>query len=87
MNRSCAVSRGERVVRGVISVVLAAFAVSNAENLWCAIPAGVCATFLMISAFTGWCPTDLIPWLRDDRPQEANTFGFPEARERVSAND
>lgn len=87
MNRSCAVSRGERVFRGVIAVVLAAFAVSNLENLWCAIPAGVCSVTLMASAFTGWCPTDLIPWLRDDREPEANLLGFPEARQRVGADD
>ena len=77
--RSCAVGRGERGVRAVIAVVLAAFALSNLDNLWCAIPAGVCAAFLVLGAITGWCPTDLL-----DRAQggtESNALGYPEARQ------
>ena len=51
--RSCAVGRGERGIRAVIAVFLAAFALNNLDNLWCAIPAGICATFLAIGAITG----------------------------------
>ncbi|WP_430645295.1 YgaP family membrane protein [Agromyces sp. GXS1127] len=80
-SRSCAVSRGERVLRGVIAVFLAAFALSNLDNLWCAIPAGVCATFLAIGAVTGWCPTDLFS--RAAVETEPNALGYPEARREL----
>jgi len=76
-SRACAVNRGERVVRGLIAVVLAAFAVSSLDNLWCAIPAAVCAGFLMIGAITGWCPTDLLA--RTLAGVEPNHLGYPEA--------
>jgi len=79
--RSCAVSRGERVIRGTIAVFLAAFAASSLENLWCAIPAGICATFLAIGAVTGWCPTDLVS--RAAAETEPNVLGYPEARRRL----
>ncbi|WP_400994407.1 DUF2892 domain-containing protein [Agromyces sp. GXQ0307] len=80
-SRACAVSRGERVLRGVIAVFLAAFAASNLENLWCAIPAGICATFLAIGAITGWCPTDLLT--RSAATTEPNVLGYPEARREL----
>lgn len=79
--RSCAVSRGERGVRAVIAVFLAAFALNNPDNLWCAIPAGVCATFLAIGAITGWCPTDLLA--RTPSDTDANALGYPEARRQL----
>ncbi|GAA1055262.1 hypothetical protein GCM10017608_30990 [Agromyces luteolus] len=80
-SRSCAVSRGERVLRGVIAVLLAAFAASNLDNLWCAIPAGICSTFLAIGAVTGWCPTDLLS--RSAVETEPNVLGYPEARREL----
>lgn len=79
--RSCAVSRGERGIRAVIAVFLAAFALNNLDNLWCAIPAGVCATFLAIGAITGWCPTDL--FARTPSENDANALGYPEARQQL----
>jgi hypothetical protein len=78
---SCAVSRGERVLRGVIAVFLAAFAASNLENLWCAIPAGICAAFLAIGAITGWCPPDL--FARTPVETGPNLLGYPEARREL----
>ena len=48
---------GERVIRASASVIVGAFAVSLVDNLWYAIPAGLCAIFVLISAITGWCHT------------------------------
>jgi hypothetical protein len=79
--RVCDVTPGDRVMRGVLSVIAASFAVSQSANLWCAIPAGVCAVFLAIGAITGWCPTNLLP--RREQPIEQNTLGYPEARIEV----
>ena len=79
--RSCAVGRGERGIRAVIAVFLAAFALNNLDNLWCAIPAGACATFLAIGAITGWCPTDL--FARAPSETDANALGYPEARQQL----
>lgn len=79
MTGSCHVSRSDRVVRAVLAVVLASFATST-DTLWCAIPAGLCATFLIVGAITGWCPTDL---LRRPEPQRENAFGYPDARDAV----
>ncbi|MGR2753381.1 YgaP family membrane protein [Agromyces arachidis] len=80
--RSCAVSRGERGIRAVIAVFLGAFALGNLDNLWCAIPAGICAAFLAIGAITGWCPTDLLARTPDE--SDANTLGYPEARQPLA---
>ncbi|WP_438854182.1 YgaP family membrane protein [Agromyces sp. M3QZ16-3] len=79
--RSCAVGRGERALRGVIAVFLGAFALSNLDNPWCAIPAGICSTFLAIGAITGWCPTDLLS--RSADATEPNLLGYPEARREL----
>jgi hypothetical protein len=79
--RSCAVNRGERGIRAVVAVFLAAFALNNLDNPWCAIPAGVCASFLAIGAITGWCPTDL--FARTPSETDANALGYPEARQQL----
>lgn len=80
--RSCAVGRGERGIRAVIAVFLAAFALNNLDNLWCAIPAGICSVFLAIGAITGWCPTDLLGRTAD--VTEPNALGYPEARQPLA---
>ncbi len=79
--RVCAVTPVERVLRALAAVFVGAFALSMGDNLWCAIPAGICATLLLVGAVTGWCPTALLP-RRVDAPQE-NTLGIPEARQRI----
>ena len=79
--RSCAVGRGERGIRAVIAVFLAAVALDNLDNLWCAIPAGVCATFLAIGAITGWCPTDRLA--RTPSETGTNALGHAEARQQL----
>lgn len=56
----------------------AGIAVSAAPNLWCAIPAAICSTFLMIGAITGWCPTNLLTG-RSRSAQGANSLDYPEA--------
>jgi hypothetical protein len=79
--RVCAVSRTERVFRAAASVFLAAFSLSMTDNLWCAIPAGVCSALLMVGAVTGWCPSNLLPRRIDDTAP--NTLGIPESRQRI----
>lgn len=76
----CAVRPAERIGRGAVSAFLALFALSSLDNLWCAVPAAVCAFFLVIGAITGWCPTDL---LTRPRAPEENTLGYAEARQRI----
>jgi len=79
---TCATSRSDRVIRAIASIFLAGFALSAmGENLWCAIPAGICASFLMIGAITGWCPTDLF---KRDVAVAPNAFGFPEAKDSLT---
>ena len=77
----CATTKDERIFRAVMSVILAAFSLNTwADNLVCAIPAAICATFLMIGAITGWCPTQLF----QSRNQQApNSLGIPEAPEKI----
>ncbi len=72
---------GERLLRGAGAVFVGAFALSMADNLWCAIPAGICAVLLMVGAITGWCPTSVIP-RRADAVAE-NNLGIPDARGHV----
>ena len=81
MASSCAPSRTDRIIRGVVSVFLAGFALNTLDNLWCAIPASICATFLMIGAITGWCPIDLF---RSRGTTTPNAFGFPEAKDSLN---
>lgn len=79
--RVCAVTPGERVFRAILAVIVGAFALSNGSNLWCAVPAAICSLLLVVGAVTGWCPTSLLP--RREPDAEANTLGFPEARQRI----
>jgi len=65
----------------VAGAFLAAFSLNALDQPWCAIPAGVCATFLTIGAITGWCPTQLLN--RRDAPTPANTLGYDEARQPI----
>lgn len=82
----CATTKSERVLRGIISIIVGAFSLSLMDNLVLAIPTAVFSVLLMIGAFTGWCPTNLLvsrPWERRD-PAEQNAFGIPEAPERIT---
>lgn len=81
----CAVTRAERVVRAVVSVIVGSFALSTLDNLWCAIPAGVCSILLMVGAITGWCPTNLLSSPPRNKPTTAtgNDFGIPEATQHL----
>ncbi|WP_448255447.1 hypothetical protein [Microbacterium aurum] len=65
----------------ITSVFLTAVSLSSLNQPWCAIPAGVCATFLAIGAITGWCPTQLV--LSREDPTPVNTFGYDEARQPI----
>lgn len=51
----CAVTSRERMLRGVLSIVIAAFAVSS-WGTWAVVPAAICALLLLVGAITGWCP-------------------------------
>ena len=53
---SCAATRGERIVRGIAALFVAAVAVSMLDTPLVAIPAGICAALLAVAAVTGWCP-------------------------------
>ncbi|GAA1773789.1 YgaP family membrane protein [Agromyces lapidis] len=79
--RACATRRGERLLRGAIAVLLAAFAVGSLDNLLFAVPAAICSSLLAVSAITGWCPIDL--GARRPAEDESNAFGYPDARERI----
>ncbi len=79
---ACNNSKTERVVRGVVALVVAAFAVGMIDQWWIAAPAGVFAAFLAVTSVTGWCPADLLP-RRRVAPVRQNTLGFPDARELV----
>lgn len=73
-------------MRALAAVVLAAFSGSMwSSNLVCAIPAAICATFLLIGAVTGWCPTQLLQGRSSSRggaaqdAGDAAGLGFPTA--------
>lgn len=80
---ACAVTPGQRAARGVLALLVGAVGVAAAHDgqLWLAVPAGVFATFLVIGAVTGWCPTNLL------RPREHDAIGaahgYPDARRLV----
>ena len=78
---ACAVTPGQRAARGVVALLVGALAVAAAHDgqLWLAVPAGVFATFLVIGAVTGWCPTNL---LREHDAIGAG-HGYPDARRLV----
>lgn len=75
----CTVTPGERIMRIAVAVFVGAFAVSMGANLWCAIPAGVCAVLLAIGAVTGWCPA--LP--HRELAMAPNDLGIPEARQNI----
>lgn len=80
---TCHVTPGVRAMRVLAAVVLAAFSGSMwTSNLVCAIPAAICAAFLLVGAVTGWCPTVLLQgrFGRGDRSApDAGDLGFPSA--------
>lgn len=75
---ACATIPGERIGRGVVAIITAAFAINVWPNLWCVIPAGLCTLCLAVGAITGWCPTSLFQ--RTPAEPEPNDLGIPEAR-------
>ncbi len=79
----CETTPVERLIRGLLAVMLGSFAFSSLDNLWCAIPAATCATFLLIGTITGWCPTNLLFREQVNASGEPNPFGIPEAPQKV----
>ena len=79
---ACPSTPADRVVRGVLAVIIAAFALTS-TSAWCAVPAFVCAGCFAFGALTGWCPTDL-PRRRTRREEPApNRLGYPAARQPI----
>lgn len=76
----CSTTPGERLTRGVAALVLGFVGLGMLGTAWCAVPMLACATFLLIGAVTGWCPTDLLTRRRARRP---NTFGYDEGTQHV----
>ncbi|NYE21551.1 hypothetical protein [Microbacterium immunditiarum] len=70
-------TRAERVLRGVVALVVAAFAISFADQWWIAVPAGLAATVIAVTAISGRCTSDLVRRRNEPVPEEA--FGYPEA--------
>ena len=78
----CAATRGERIVRGIASLFVAAVAVSMLDAPLVAVPAGICAVLLAVAAVTGWCPGAL-PAPRGSSEPAENTLGFTDARDAI----
>jgi hypothetical protein len=82
---SCAATRGERIVRGIAALFVAAVAVSMLDTPLVAIPAGICAALLAVAAVTGWCPGAPLAPRGPSEPAE-NTLGFADARRAAQAD-
>lgn len=63
-------------MRAAGAVFAGTFAFAMSAQPWCAVPAATCATFLLIGAVTGWCPTKV---LGRRATQPAPTHGYPDA--------
>jgi predicted acyltransferase len=76
---SCRVGILGRLVRGCVSVVLAALTVVLLPTApLIAVAAGVFAGLVAVMAITGWCPADGLA-SRGRQKMPRNTLGFPEA--------
>lgn len=82
---ACTAAPGERVVRGVVAVIVAAFAVAfTPVQPLIGIAAGVLAIGIGAMAITGFCPAD---WLRaraGQRQTPPNSLGYEDARGLIS---
>jgi len=79
---ACPSTPTERVVRGVIAVVLAAVAVTSYPSWLIVVPTALMAAALSVGALTGHCPDY---YLTGRRRQQAsgNEFGIQDATEVV----
>jgi hypothetical protein len=78
---ACPAGSGERIVRGILSLVLGGFAVAAVETSpWLAVAIGLAAAVPAFGAVTGRCPTD---FLQHRRPPAPNALGVPEARQPI----
>lgn len=81
---ACTARPGERVVRGIIGVIVAVFAVAFAPvSPVIGIAAGVIAIGVGAMAVTGFCPAD---WLRTRAEQRTpeDTLGYADARTTIT---
>lgn len=77
---SCARNPIDRIVRGVVAIVLWSVAFGSGESLALAIPAGLVAVSLTVAALTGKCPHEF--FIRRPEPKP-NALGIPEARDAL----
>ena len=77
---SCARNPVDRVVRGIVAIVLWSVALSSGGSLAIAIPAGLIALVFSIGALTGKCPHEF--FIRRPEPK-SNALGIPEARDAL----
>lgn len=81
---ACTAAPGERVVRAIVAVVVAVFAIALAPGSpVIGIAAGVIAIGIGAMAATGFCPAD---WLRTRAEQRTpeNTLGYADARTTIT---
>ncbi|MCI1675389.1 MAG: DUF2892 domain-containing protein [Ancrocorticia sp.] len=77
---ACATSPAERIIRGVIALVLIAVVISAPTN-WMAIPIGLFALVMAIAAITGKCPNQY--FASSPRKAQKNALGVPDATDIV----
>lgn len=83
---SCNATKGERVIRGFIALVIASFAVSLAEtSIFAAIVVGIVAALVAVMAITGFCPGSWVQ-ARTLKQIEEQSFQFTDARSHVELN-
>lgn len=83
---ACTAQPGERLVRCIIGVIVAVFAVAFAPvSPVIGIAAGVIAIGIGAMAITGFCPAD---WLRTRTQQRIpeNSLGYADARTAITLN-
>ena len=76
---ACPSTPTERVIRGIVAVVVAAVAVSTPG--WMALPFALFAAVLAIGALTGKCPNQ---YFTGKRTVQTNSMGYPDAVDIVN---
>lgn len=77
---SCSRNPVDRVVKGIVAIMLWSVAFAPGESLVLEITAGLVAAWLSIAAITGKCPHKLFQRKPEPKP---NAMGIPEARDAL----
>lgn len=80
---ACPSTPTERIVRGVIAVVLAAVAVTSYPTWLIVVPTGLMALALSVGALTGHCPDYYLTARRGAASATPNRFGITDASDLV----